>query len=197
MSAFISSDDEVSSYRSISEGVSHSRPLTSRGAGSPPPATSASPSPSPPPSPLRSSHSSSAVVMNSTSAPNSPEQIKVTSDSKSRPTAASFAALVRSSRPATEIALFQPPQHKPQQSPRIASLGMLKTVVTRAVRRREKASNEAEEVDEGKPVRERRPEISDAKRRPDIPQRISSTDAITHENEATNKIESKNGKHSG
>lgn len=196
MSAFISLSNESSPHRSISDCLGHLRPLISRGAGSPPPAFFPTPSPSPPPAPLRPSQSSPAIVMNSPNAPCSPGRIKVTSDSISQPTAASFASLVRFSIPAAENVPLQPPQHQPQPLPRTASLGMLKSVVTRAVRRREMATNEAKGASEGKPVEEG-PGSSDVNKKPNVPQRTSSTDAVTHESDAMKKIDTRRGSGQG
>lgn len=205
MSAFISSHDETSPQQSIPDCLSHLRPLISRGgAGSPPPPSysPSPPSPSPPPSPVRPSHSSPTITINSSSEPYCPiGVIGITSDSTSKPTPASFASLVRRSLPpATDSSPAPPLEQQPPQNqlqpklvqPRTASLGLLKSVVNKAVRRREKtsSSDEAEEEaaavaeghgDDQQLVEEHRPKkISDdaKERRPIIPLRTSSSSTV-------------------
>lgn len=213
MTAVTTSSDETSPQRSIPDylrQLRHLRPLISRGgAGSPPPAPSPSPSPSLPPAPLRSSYMSPAVVRNqlSVTAPNSPTRIKAApSGSISRKiTPASFESLVRRSLPANKSSPSPLQQRTPQPQPpppRMASLGLLKSIVTKAVRRRglgissssssssKITEEEEEEVGEDEGVdsdklsqEEHRPKkTSDdvkKRRRPNIPLRTSSSSTNT------------------
>lgn len=184
----MSSSDESSPRRSISDYLGHLGPLISRGAGSPPLALLPSPSPSPPAPPLRSSQSSPAIIMTSPNTPCSSKRVRATI------TKASFAALVRSAiPPPVESVPFTPPQHQPPKIPRTASLGMLKNVVTKAVKRRERASSETEAATDDESVAESH-ESNESTKKPNVPRRTSSSKATPRESDLRSKREEGRGR---